>query len=109
MRTAGVAEDVQWLLTAGDGDTHLVTASLAKEKKNADRGAFQVLSHMAVPSELKPSMARLMTGTLASNPAALIAHAADATPIKRLRDITSSDSSGEAPAEMALATRRRLE
>ena len=100
---------MQWLLAAGDGDAHLVAATLGKEKKNADRVGFQVLSHMAVTSELKRSMTKLMTDTLASNPAALIAHAADTAPIKRLRDITSSDSSGEAPAEMALATRRRLE
>ncbi len=54
MRTAGIAGDVQWLLTAGRDDAHLVTAALRAEKIG-DRRSFDVLSHMAVAPELIPT------------------------------------------------------
>ena len=107
IRTAGLAADVQWHLTAAHGDTYLVTATLTQEK-NADRATFHVLSHRAFIPELLSSMMRLMTDTLASSPPALIAHATDDTPLKRLREITFH-SSESPPAEMPLAACRRLE
>lgn len=106
VKTAGVAGDVQWLLTSGHGDAHLVTATMRTDKTSGLR-TFEVLSHAPVAPELLPSMTNLMAAVTQSSTSALIAHAQDATPLKRLREIAVSPE--DAPAPSSLTTRRRLD
>ena len=106
VKTAGIAGDVQWLLTAGHGDAHLVTATLRADKTTG-RGSFDVLSHVAVAPELFPDMVKLMAGAQASSRSPVIAHEPNATPLKRLREIAVPQSEA-ASTPSSLATRRRL-
>lgn len=107
VKTAGVAGDVQWLLTAGHGDAFLVTATMRTDKTTA-RETFDVLSHAAVAPELLPSMTKLVAAVTGTNASALIEHAPDATPLKRLREIAVFPDEATS-TQSSLATRRRLE
>jgi hypothetical protein len=81
---------------------------MLRTDKGSGRGTFDVLSHKAVVPELLPSMVKLMASAQGSGGPALIAHAPDATPLKRMRDLAFSPPDA-ASTPSSLATRRRLE
>eukprot|EP00969_Alexandrium_andersonii_P312171 13792757-Alexandrium_andersonii.AAC.1 len=105
-KTAGVAADVQWLLTAGHGDAFLVTAA-PKREVGVEGMCFHVLARMPVVAEHMASMTKLMTDTIDLNRVTSITHPLDSTPSKRLREVVSTELE-TASATQPLSARRRL-
>ena len=103
VKTAGVTADVQWLVTTQAGDTFLVTATLQRAR---DSFALFVLSHLALTETLCESMSELMLKTMMQTHPGHITHEADASPLKRLRDLMG-ESVG-VPQMQALSKRRCL-
>ena len=103
---AGVTNEVQWLMTAGHADAFLLTVA-ARKTHETGTPTFNILAHWPVDHDLKGSLRELMRAAHARTSAALVTHAVDATPTKRLRGIAGED----APSEISRSfkARRRLE
>ena len=105
LKTAGVPADVQWLMTAAPDDVFLVTA-MVQEGAESHRPEFNVFAHMPVPSDLLPSLVKLMLATVNESHIVTVTHVPAATPTKRLQEVLAT--AGEPPTPQPLSVRRRL-
>ena len=103
---AGVTNEVQWPMTAGNADAFLLTVA-ARKTHETGTPTFNILAHWPVGHDLQGSLRELMRAAHARTRAALVTHAVDATPTKRLRGIAGEDVPSD--TSRSFKARRRLE
>ena len=104
-KIAGVAGDVQWLMTAAGGSTFFLTV-VVDHTVDQETLAFRILAHCRVEPDMVSSYGKLLLDSKTISGVTMVTHVLDATPCKRLQQVTMDP--GEDEVNGTLTKRRRL-